>query len=274
VRSIDLPEECALVPYAASRFAPGRVLVFAPHADDEVFGCGGALADLASRGAGIDVLLVTDGAAGASDEAGRRAIAARRANESRAALALLGGGTVHEGGLPDRGLGERAAELEALVATWLGKAAPDLVFAPSPLETHPDHRAVAHALLAVARRPGSEAGAAALVRATVAFFEVSQPFRPNFLFDLTPVLERKNRAIGTFGSQASERNYAAFVGGLNAFRSMTLPPGTAAAEAFGVFPGALLADPEAILRALLPVASRPRLTLGERLGVLFSGRLT
>jgi len=121
MRTGDLPDERALVPYEASRFDARRVLVLAPHPDDEVFGCGGALADLVSRGATIDVLLVTDGAAGASDDAGRRAIAARRAGESRAALTLLGGGTVHEGGLPDRSLAMRAEELERLVASWLAQ---------------------------------------------------------------------------------------------------------------------------------------------------------
>jgi LmbE family N-acetylglucosaminyl deacetylase len=273
VTSDDLPDERALVPYAASHFDARRVLVLAPHPDDEVFGCGGALADLASRGATIDVLLVTDGAAGASDESGRGAIAARRADESRAALALLGGGAVHEGGLPDRGLGGRAKELESLVALWLAQAVPDLVFCPSPVETHPDHRAVARALLAVARRPGGDPAAAALARTTVAFFEVSQPFRPNFLVDVTPVLERKRQAVRAFASQTAERDYASFVDGLNAYRTMTLRPGSAAAEAYAVFPGALLSDPAAVLGALLPVGPRAPLGLRERLGVLFSGRL-
>ncbi|MEO8056400.1 MAG: PIG-L deacetylase family protein [Acidobacteriota bacterium] len=269
----ELPDERALVPYEASRFDARRVLVLAPHPDDEVFGCGGALADLASRGATIDVLLVTDGAAGAPDEPRRRTIAARRADESRAALALLGGAAVHEGGLPDRGLGGRTKELERLVASWLAQAAPDLVFCPSPVETHPDHRAVAYALLAVARRPAQDPAAAALARGRVAFFEVSQPFRPNFLVDVTPFLERKRKAVLAFGSQTAERDYASFVGGLNAFRTMTLPPGSAAAEAYAVVPGALLADPAAVLSALLPVGPRATLGLRERLGVLFSGRL-
>jgi LmbE family N-acetylglucosaminyl deacetylase len=273
MRTADLPDERALVPYEASRFDARGALVLAPHPDDEVFGCGGALADLASRGATIDVLLVTDGAAGASDEAGRSVIAARRADESRAALAHLGGGTVHEGGLPDRGLATRAEELEGLVASWLARAARDLVFCPSPVETHPDHRAVAYALLAVARRPAQDPAAAALARATVAFFEVSQPFRPNFLVDVTPFLERKRKAVHAFASQAAERDYAAIVGGLNAFRTMTLPPGSAAAEAYAVFPGAFLADSAAVLDALLPVGPRALLGLRERLGVLFSGRL-
>jgi LmbE family N-acetylglucosaminyl deacetylase len=270
----DLPDERTLVPYAASRFEAKRVLVLAPHPDDEVFGCGGAIADLAARGAAVDVLLVTDGAAGATDAEGRRAIAARRARESREALGILGGGALHEGGMRDRGLGGNSAALEELIASFLAKTSPDLVIAPSPVETHPDHRAVAYALLALARRRAADAGAAALARATVAFFEVSQPFRPNFLFDLTPVLERKRQAVKAFASQAAERDYAGFVDGLNAYRRLTLPPGALAVEAFAVFPGSLLARPAAVLAALLPVAPQADLSLRERVRVLFSGRLS
>jgi LmbE family N-acetylglucosaminyl deacetylase len=273
MRSPDLPDERTLVPYAASTFSGKRVLVFAPHPDDEILACGGALADLIGRGARVDVVLVTDGAAGAPNENERGRIAAARVEESRRALEALGGGAVHSGGIPDRGAGDRLPEVEALLSRWLVEAAPDLVFAPSPVETHPDHRAVACALLSLARRPAADPGASALARATVAFFEISQPFRPNFLLDLTAVLAHKEKAMAAFLSQAAERDYAGFVGGLNAFRRMTLPSGVAAAEAFAVFPGALLADQAAVLRALLPVAPRVPLTLRERLGVLFSGRL-
>lgn len=273
MRAPDLPDERALVPYETSAFDAKKVLVFAPHPDDEVLGCGGALASLAAQGASVDVLLVTDGASGAGDDVSRRAIAARRAQESRDALAVLGGGAVHEGGLPDRGLGARREELEALVSGWLAKAAPDLVFAPSPVETHPDHRAVAYALLAVAARGNGDAGAAALGRARVAFYEVSQPFRPNVLVDITPVLERKRNAVRAFASQAAERDYSSFVDGLNAFRRMTLPSTVAAAEAYAVFDGGRLRDPEGVLAALLPRGPREPLGLRRRLEVLFSGRL-
>jgi LmbE family N-acetylglucosaminyl deacetylase len=43
---------------------PSRVLVFAPHPDDEVLGCGGALALHARRGDHVRVVVVSDGGAG------------------------------------------------------------------------------------------------------------------------------------------------------------------------------------------------------------------
>ena len=62
-----------------------RVLVFAPHPDDEVFGCGGLLALLAACGASIGVHVVTDGGYGkfGQNKDARKA-------ESRSAADLLG----------------------------------------------------------------------------------------------------------------------------------------------------------------------------------------
>src|SRR5271169_5164870 len=193
--SSDFPEESNLLPYGTSTFTAGRVVVFAPHPDDEVLGCGGALADLLDRGARLDVVFVTDGAAGARDALERGRVA-------------------------------------AVLARWLVDAAPDLVFAPSPVETHPDHRAVSVALVRVAARASGDAAALALEGAQVAFFELSQPFRPNFLFDATGVLERKERAMAAFASQAAVRDYAGFVRGLHAYRRMTLSADVASVEAY------------------------------------------
>jgi LmbE family N-acetylglucosaminyl deacetylase len=43
---------------------PRRVLVVAPHPDDEVLGCGGMIAWHAARGDAVAVLELTDGAGG------------------------------------------------------------------------------------------------------------------------------------------------------------------------------------------------------------------
>jgi LmbE family N-acetylglucosaminyl deacetylase len=258
MRSAEFPDEQSLVPYETSSFVASRVVVFAPHPDDEILGCGGALADLLDRGACVDVVLVSDGAEGARDAEERARIAALRFEESRSALESLGGGRLHAGGFPDRGLAERLGEVEALLGRWLAEAAPDLVFAPSPVETHPDHRAVAAALLRLAGRPAGDPAARALEESTVAFFELSQPFRPNFLFDTTRLSARKERAIAAFASQAAARDYAGFVRGLNAYRRMTLSADVLSVEAYSVCSGfRLRSDPEAVVRALLPVAALP-----------------
>ena len=52
-----------LTPYQAAATLDARaVLVVAPHADDEVFGCGGAIAAHVQHGTPVHVVVLTDGA--------------------------------------------------------------------------------------------------------------------------------------------------------------------------------------------------------------------
>ncbi|MCX7176987.1 MAG: PIG-L family deacetylase, partial [Proteobacteria bacterium] len=84
---MDIAAEADLNPELADpRSLARRVLVFAPHPDDEVFGCGGTLCLLAAAGADISVVIVSDGALGgnAADLVGRRE------SESLAAAEVLG----------------------------------------------------------------------------------------------------------------------------------------------------------------------------------------
>ncbi len=232
--------ERELIPYEASRFTARRVVVLAPHADDEVFGCGAAIAALRADGAQVLVLIVSDGAGDEPDPARRVEISGMRLNESAMALSHLGGADVECGGFPDRGLAERVGEIAAWITACVSSDPPDLVLLPSPVEIHPDHRAVAEAFFAACR---SSRGAM-LRMATVAFFEISQPIRPNFLLDATQYVEAKGRAMEAFESQLGGHDYPTFVRGLNSYRRMTLPRAVAAAEGYFVLTGQRLAESE------------------------------
>lgn len=126
----------------------GRIVVLAPHPDDEILGAGGALALLASLGARIEVIAVSDGEA---SHPGRVAELRRvRAAERTAALGRLGlaGTRVHRLGEPDGKLhAERIAErVAALIFT------DDVVLAPWCHDGHPDHDACGEAAGLVATR--------------------------------------------------------------------------------------------------------------------------
>ena len=64
----------------------GTALVIAPHPDDEVLGCGGTIARLASSGKAVDVAIVTRGMAPAFSQAQVDEVRA----EAAAAHRLLG----------------------------------------------------------------------------------------------------------------------------------------------------------------------------------------
>jgi LmbE family N-acetylglucosaminyl deacetylase len=167
--------------------------------------------------------VATDGA-----EAGG---AARREEESRRALALLGGDDIHFLRFADRALDETVAPV---LRDHLAAFKPDLICVPSPIEIHPDHLALSRAFCDLVQ--GDESLFADLAIARVAFYEVSQPLRPNTLVDITDVAEIKYQAIAAHESQTAIRDYAGYARGLNAYRASTLPPATKFAEAYWTTP--------------------------------------
>lgn len=257
--------ERRLLPYEATRLVARRVLVVAPHADDETIGCGGALAGLLRDGANVEVLVVTDGAADEPDPDRRRRTGALRLAETCEALRRLGGGEARCAFLPDRGLAGRGGEVRELLEQTLLGTRPDLVFVPSPVEVHPDHRAIAEAFLSLLSGDGGRRLADALPEeARASFFEVSQPFRPNVLVDTSAHAERKEAAIAAFVSQLGGHDYAAFARGLGQYRRLSLPRSVSAAEGFFVVPLRRLSgiDPERLARAIGPTLG-PGAVLGE-----------
>ncbi|RKR74843.1 PIG-L deacetylase family protein [Frondihabitans australicus] len=124
-----------------------RLVVVAAHPDDETLGAGGLLAAAVARGLEVSVAIVTDGAA-ADPTAGpdrRDALARERADEARAALALLGVDDVRLLGFADGGVREeRAAVSDALDTLLASDVAPAraVVVAPWRGDGHRDHRVV------------------------------------------------------------------------------------------------------------------------------------
>ena len=217
--------ESCYVPYTTvERIGVGCALILAPHPDDEVLGCFGALSSHVVHGDRVRVVVATDGAFGVQ-KAKMRDYAQTRQSESCAAAALSGYPEPIFWGLPDRGLTadegliERIeAEIDAVGAAW--------VYTPSWWEVHPDHCALAMAATEATRRRGGERQ---LVQ-----YEVGVPLQPNCLLDITAILEAKRRAIACFSSQLSRQAYDNHVLALNGFRAYTLQPYVKAAEAYRV----------------------------------------
>ncbi|HEV8238787.1 MAG TPA: PIG-L family deacetylase [Thermoanaerobaculia bacterium] len=210
-----------------------RVLVLAPHYDDEVLGCAGLLAQLAQAGAAVRVLFLSDGSGGVEEVADRAAYAARRRAESDAALAALGVAGAEHLGLPDGQLDRRIDEMAAAIRRALETQKPDLVLAPSPLESTSDHQAAFAALFRVLSplRTGDRLHAA-LGSAQVLLYEVNHPGYPNLLVDTTADLPVLERAMAAYPSQQERHDYLAAAVGLRRYRALSLPPTVAAAEAY------------------------------------------
>ena len=239
--------ETDLFPYqAVAQISASHPLVLAPHPDDEIFGCGGAIASHVLQGIPVDVVILTDG--------GLYGDPSIRMAESRAAAALLGYGEPEFWGLPDRGL-HQAQDLVERIVKKIGITGADLVYAPSPWEIHPDHRRTCSAAVEAVIRTGIR----------IAFYEVGNPLRPNLLLDITAHVDTKKEAMLCFASQLAQQDYGRHIAALNLYRTYTLSREVAAAEAYLLFSAAELRDTLPGLLAAEPV------TLGASPSVLAAG---
>lgn len=239
-----MKNERELIPFEPAALLGEKLLVLAPHPDDEVIGCGGLIALHRQQNREVLTVVVTDGSAAATGtEAG---YATRREAESNAGLELLRANPAVFLRFPDRRLSAHRGALEAALAEIIDRERPDVIAVPSPIEIHPDHVTLAEALVAVHQSRPKQAGMHAMQR--IAFYEVSQPIRPNTLVDITKVSALKFDAIGKHASQLAIRGYRDFASGLNRYRSMTLSDCEYAEGYFVVSQHELLTTPLSLLR--------------------------
>src|SRR6185503_4161668 len=117
-----------------------KVLVIAPHPDDESIGCGGAVALHASKGDEVSAAFLTSGELGLKQLAREQAWKVREA-EARAAAKVLGLGRLSFFRGPDWMIGDDLPGMAAKLSPVLKGLAPELIYLPHPNEWHPDHRA-------------------------------------------------------------------------------------------------------------------------------------
>ena len=237
--------EHELIPYQATvRIGCARMLVLAPHPDDEVFGCGGAILRHAAHGDAVHVIIASDGAFHCEAEQKASHTAMRQA-ESNAAARTMGYGQPEYWGLPDRGISCDEPLIQRITSA-IAAFKPDLVMAPSIYEVHPDHLALGTAALQAVRRHASDTHPLSL-----AMYEVGVPMqRPNILLDISDLQARKQQAMACFASQLETQRYDLHIQALNRFRTYTLGPRVTAAEAYFLLrPGEALSTVDAQQRA-------------------------
>jgi LmbE family N-acetylglucosaminyl deacetylase len=127
-----------------------RLVVLAPHPDDETFGCGALIARTRDAGFPVTVVVATDGAhSTASRRLSPPEIAALRRTELRAACARLGVDDLVELGHPDGTLGHDIAGLAGELAAVCRDRQAETVLVTCAQDQHPDHQALNRAAYAL-----------------------------------------------------------------------------------------------------------------------------
>lgn len=202
-----------------------HALCIAPHPDDEVLGCGGALAMLVHNAVSVQSVIVTQGdkALGTVNQAH----ATERMDESCRAAQILGCKAPRFLDFEDRQLSYTSTLVEALsdeLSAHIPASSTGLLLLPSLSEPHPDHQAVALAGLAAAL---NHAGPL-----RVLFYEVGAPLHPNTYLDITAVAQQKWQALACFSSQLVIENYEGLSRAMATLRAFGKSPECTAAEAY------------------------------------------
>lgn len=146
IRSIVCATCDSLLRHRAAAIPPGQfsqpALVFAPHPDDEILGCGGTVSRKIAAGARVGVVFLTDGCHSpkCAGPAEARRIRAAEAHHAAAVLGVLPADICFLD-FPDGQLHRHVASASRKVRALLQKYEPAEVFFPYRGDAHPDHRA-------------------------------------------------------------------------------------------------------------------------------------
>lgn len=165
----------------------GKVLVLAPHPDDETIGCAGTILELQKKNVEIEVVLFTL----PKDE--KRAKI--RLKEFTKVMNYLGCKINKICQYPDGETKMVKDRIKSTLQEIIINENPDIIFTPYILDYHLDHRVISMILAEIVKQSMT----------LIAMYEVWVPIlHPNCYVDITEVWEKKKNALLQYQSQEKE----------------------------------------------------------------------
>jgi LmbE family N-acetylglucosaminyl deacetylase len=195
-----------------------KVLSVQPHPDDTELGAGGLVAQLASRGARVVYVTVTDGGCGTIDESmSWEELALTRRREQKEAARILGISELIWLGYRDTEA-QASPRLRDQIISLIRAQRPDLILTVDPwltYEAHRDHREVGWAVseafllssLPNVNRADLQTGLKPHHAKYIAYYWTR---KPNFYVDISAWMDLKFRAIAAHKSQFAEETLNLF----------------------------------------------------------------
>lgn len=180
-----------------------KILVIAPHADDEVLGCGGIISKYASKGNDVYVAIITKACeplfSKKDDEIDKK--------ESNAVHKFLGVQETIYLDFPAAMLESVPRhELNAAISKLINKVKPDEVYIPHRGDMHLDHKMIVDACMVGLRPRGKNKVSRIYAYETLSETEWDIPntvnaFIPNVYVDISKHLDKKIKAMKLYKSQ-------------------------------------------------------------------------
>lgn len=179
------------VRFAFSTADVSRILILAPHPDDETLGCGGVISFFKQKDIEVHIALFTNGEKGGRE----KNIAKIRRAEFLEVCNLMGVDNLYFLEHRDGELSEQSDLLSEEMKGLLDSIQPQYVFTPYIFDASRDHSTIAEAAIRVIP-----------AKTSLFMYEVWTPILyPDYYINITPFYEKKREAMQCYKSQ--ERTY-------------------------------------------------------------------
>ncbi|MCM8542600.1 MAG: PIG-L family deacetylase [Lentisphaeraceae bacterium] len=177
-----------------------KVLVIAPHPDDELFGCGGAI--MKSELSEATIFYVTT----PGDDEETKQLIKEEALEVSGELNAKAVFNVCDPG-------EISLEIDSL-SELIQEKLPDIIFVPFILDDHDDHRRVNHLLSRLLSR--------LKINCEIWSYQIYSTLLCNVAVDISAVIEKKKTSMAVYKTVSGDRDWGHYIQGLNAMNSRFL----------------------------------------------------
>jgi LmbE family N-acetylglucosaminyl deacetylase len=185
-----------------------KILVIAPHADDEIIGCGATMAKHIANADDVYVIIATNANKGAPELFDEKTINKVR-SEALEAHGFLGVKKTFFLNFPAPALNafpEYKISME--ISKIINKIKPDILYLPHPGDLHQDHKAIYRASLVAVRPQGVYCVKEIYCYETLSETEWApyqeKPFVPNVFNDVSAFFDQKLESMRFFKSQIKE----------------------------------------------------------------------
>ncbi|MBT4856541.1 PIG-L family deacetylase [bacterium] len=200
-----------------------KILVFSPHPDDDIIGCGGSIAKHVQAGNQVSIAYMTSGDAGSLDYT-KKELGEIREKEATKAANKLGVNDLiflHE---PDGYIQNKPDVLIKLV-NLIRDMKPDLIYIPHKNDAVQDHQRTYEVVLEATKRASGpwfqECSGTPWATPIVLGYEVWTPIQaPGYKEDISEFIDLKIEALLEHKSQVSSIKYDEAIKGLNRYRGL------------------------------------------------------
>jgi N-acetylglucosamine malate deacetylase 1 len=200
-----------------------NVMIFAPHPDDDLIGCGGSIARHVKEGSKVTIVYMTSGDAG-SLKYTKEELGGIREKEAKNAAKIIDVSDLVFLRIPDGYIEYNRDSIVKLV-NLIRKARPDVIYLPHKLDDSKDHKVTYELVTEAIRRAGGpwfqECKGEPWAVKTILGYEVWTPLQEiSYVEDITKFIELKITALEQHKSQTQDIKYDEAVKCLNGYRGV------------------------------------------------------